>query len=131
MIANHHDQVNKAIAHFTMIEQDLWQSQTDPEALGGIAQNAKKFLSTMINHPQITEKQRENIRQIILLIDIVKYTNLPSDVDKLQRKKVNLNMAILEIDKIAARYSIDQLDAQKGNQGKAEKPVLIISESFK
>ncbi|HEY9704179.1 MAG TPA: helicase-related protein, partial [Allocoleopsis sp.] len=130
LIANHHDQVNKAMEHFTMIEQDLWQSQTDPEALGGVAQNAKKFLSTMINHPKITEKQRENIRKIIVLIDIGKYTNLPSDVDKLQRKKVELNMTILEIDKISARYGIDLLDAQKGNQGKAEKPVLIISESF-
>lgn len=128
LIASHHDHVNNAIKHFETLE--LVQAQTDPEALGGVAQNAKKFLSTIINHPKITEKQRDNIKKIINLIDIGKYTNLPSEVDKLQKKKVNLDMAILEIDKIAQKYSVDVSDAQKGQKRKVEKPVLIISESF-
>ncbi len=131
LITNHHDQVNQAREHFTMIEQDLWQSQTDPEALGGVAQNAKKYLSTIINHPIVTKKQKEIIQKIIILIDKGTYTNLPSDIDKLQRKKINLNIAISEIDNIAKHYSIDSLDHQKRNQEKIEKPILIISESFR
>jgi hypothetical protein len=97
-----------------------------------VAQRAKKWLSGMINHLKVTEKQRDNIKKIIILIDIGKYTNLPSDVDKLQKKKVNLDIdtAILEIDQIAERYSVDVSDVQKGKKRKVEKPVLIISESF-
>jgi superfamily II DNA/RNA helicase len=130
LIASHHDHVNNAIKHFETLEYELVQAQTDPEALGGVAQNAKKFLSTIINHPKLTEKQRDNIKKIIILIDIGRHTNLPSEVDKLQKKKVNLDMAILEIDKIAQKYSVDVSDAQKGQKRKVEKPVLIISESF-
>ncbi|MGB7712895.1 MAG: helicase-related protein [Microcoleus sp.] len=130
LIASHHDHVNNAIKHFETLEYELVQAQTDPEALGGVAQNAKKFLSTIINHPKVTEKQRDNIKKIINLIDIGKYTNLPSEVDKLQKKRVNLDTAILEIDQIAERYSVDFSDVQKGQKRKVEKPVLIISESF-
>lgn len=130
LISNHYEQVNKAMEYFETTEYKLVQSQTDPEALGGVAQNAKKFLSVIINHPKITEQQREKIQKIILLIDIGKYTNLPSDIDKLQRKRLNLEVAILEIDKISERYNINLSDAQKGNQIKLEKPILIISESF-
>jgi hypothetical protein len=130
LIPSHHDHVNNAIKHFETLEYELVQAQTDPEALGGVAQSAKKWLSGMINHPKLTEKQRDNIKKIINLIDIGKYTNLPSEIDKLQKKKVNLDTAILEIDQIAQKYSIDFSDAQKGQKRKVEKPVLIISESF-
>ncbi|MDD1414632.1 phospholipase D-like domain-containing protein [Dolichospermum sp. ST_con] len=130
LIANHHDHVNQAIEHFENLEHKLVQSQIDPEALGSVAQNAKKFLSQIINHPKITEKQRENIKKIITLIDIGKYTNLPADVDKLQKKKLKLDTAILELDKIAQKYSVDSSNVQKGEKRKVEKPVLIISESF-
>ncbi|WP_353121487.1 helicase-related protein [Planktothrix agardhii] len=130
LIPSHHDHVNNAIKHFETLEYELVQAQTDPEALGGVAQSAKKGLSGMINYPQLTEKQRDNIKKIINLIDIGKYTNLPSEIDKLQKKKVNLDTAILEIDQIAQKYSIDFSDAQKGQKRKVEKPVLIISESF-
>ena len=106
------------------------QSQTDPEALGGVAQRAKKFLSDIIKYPPVTEKQKENIQKIVILIDIGKYTNLPSDIDRLQKKKLNLEKALTEIDKIAKDYNVDLSDAQKGKKGKLEKPILIISESF-
>jgi hypothetical protein len=98
--------------------------------LGGVAQRAKKFLSDLVKYPQVTEKQKENIQKIVVLIDIGKYTNLPTDIDRLQKKKANLNIALAEIDKIAAQYNVDLSDAQKGKKGKVEKPVLIISESF-
>ncbi|MDF0551799.1 helicase-related protein [Kamptonema sp. UHCC 0994] len=130
LIASHHDHVNNAIKHFETLEYELVQAQTDPEALGGVAQRAKKGLSEMIKYPKLTEKQRENIKKIINLIDIGKYTNLPSEVDKLQKKQVKSDTAILELDKIAQKYSVDVSDVQKGQKRKVEKPVLIISESF-
>jgi hypothetical protein len=131
LIANHHDHINNAIKHFEKLEHNLVQSQIDPDALGGVAQNAKKFLAEIIKYPKLTEKQRENIKKIIMLINIGKYTNLPSDVDKLQKKKLkSLGAVILELDKIAERYSVDSSNVQKGEKRKVEKPVLIISESF-
>jgi superfamily II DNA/RNA helicase len=130
LIANHHDHINNAIKHFERIEYNLVQSQIDPEAFGGVAQNAKKFLSEIIKYPKLTAKQRENIKKIIMLIDIGKYTNLPADVDKLQKKKLKLDVSILELDKIAEKYSLDSANFSKGEKRKVEKPVLIISESF-
>ncbi len=65
-----------------------------------------------------------------VFIDIGKYTNLPTDLDKLQKKKLPLNIALSEIEKIAKQYNIDLSNAQKGKINKIEKPVLIISESF-
>jgi len=84
----------------------------------------------LAKHPQISEKQLENIQKMIALIDIGKYTNLPTDIDRLQKKKLNLNTALTELDKIAQQYNVDLSDAQKGKKGRAEKPILIISESF-
>lgn len=130
LIETHHEHVKKALEHFETLEYKIAQSQTDPEALGGVAQRAKKFLSDLVKYPQVTEKQKENIQKIVVLIDIGKYTNLPTDIDRLQKKKANLNIALAEIDKIAAQYNVDLSDAQKGKKGKVEKPVLIISESF-
>jgi hypothetical protein len=130
LIETHHEHVNKALEHFETLEHKIAQSQTDPEALGKVAQSAKKFLSEIIKYPMISEKQKEIIQKFVVLIDIGKYTNLPTDIDRLQKKKANLNIALAEIDKIAAQYNVDLSDAQKGKKGKVEKPVLIISESF-
>jgi superfamily II DNA/RNA helicase len=130
LIESHHEHVNTAVEHFETLEHQVVQSQSDPEALGGVAQRAKKFLSEIIKHPVLTEKQKENIQKIVVLIDIGKYTNLPSDVDKLQKRKLNLSSSIFELDKIAKNYNVDMSDAQKGTKGKVEKPVIIISESF-
>ncbi len=130
LIATHHEHVNKALEHFETLEHKIAQSQTDPEALGGVAQRAKKFLSDLVKYPQVSEQQKENIQKIVVLIDIGRYTNLPTDIDRLQKKKANQNIALAEIDKIAVQYNVDLSTAQKGKKGKVEKPVLIISESF-
>ncbi len=130
LIDNHHDHVNRAINHFETSEHNLVQMQVDPEALGGVAQRAKKFLSDIVKYPQIDNRLKENIQKIVILIDIGKYTNLPTEIDKLQKKKLNLNNAIKEISRIAENYNVDLSDAQKGQKGNVEKPVLIISESF-
>ena len=130
LIDNHHEQVAAAMEYFETLEHKIVASQIDPEALGGVAQRAKKFLSELAKYPQVSEKQKENIQKIIVLIDMGKYTNLPGDVDRLQKKKLNQNAALTELDKIAKQYNVDVSDAQKGKKGRVEKPVLIISESF-
>ncbi|MCF8365977.1 MAG: DEAD/DEAH box helicase family protein [Bacteroidales bacterium] len=130
LIDSHHEHVKLAVEHFETLEHQVVQAQTDPEALGGVAQRAKKFLSEIIKHPVLTEKQKENIQKMVVLIDIGKYTNLPSEVDKLQKRKLNLNNSIFELDKIAKNYNVDMSDAQKGSKSKIEKPIIIISESF-
>ena len=131
LIESHHEHVKMAVEHFETLEHKLIQSQVDPEALGGVAQRAKKFLSEIIKHPVLTDKQKENIQKIVVLIDIGKYTNLPSDVAKLQKRKLNLSSSFFEMNKIAKYYNVDLSDAQKGTKGKLNKPVIIISESFK
>jgi superfamily II DNA/RNA helicase len=130
LIETHHEHVINAMEHFETLEHKIVQSQTDPEALGKTAQTAKKFLSELVKYPTVSEKQKENIQKIIVLIDIGKYTNLPSDIDKIQKRKLNLILALAEIDKIAAQYNVDLSDAHKGKKNKVEKPILIISESF-
>ena len=130
LIAEHHDHVNLAIQDFESLEQELVQSQIDPEALGGVAQRAKKWLSEFVKYPQVSDQQKQNIKKLLDLIDIGKYANLASEIDKLQKKKLNLNTSILEIDKICDRYSINLSDVEKGKKRKAEKPMLILSESF-
>jgi ERCC4-related helicase/HKD family nuclease len=130
LIENHHEQVARSMEHFESSEHKIVASQTDPEALGGVAQRAKKFLSELAKYPQVSEKQKENVKKIIVLIDMGKYTNLQSDVDRLEKKKLNLNAALTELDKIAKQYNVDLSDAKKGKKGRVEKPVLIISESF-
>ncbi len=119
-----------ALTHFETLEYKIIASQTDPEALGGVAQRAKRFLADLAKYPQVSDKQKENIQKIIVLIDVGKYANLPSDVDRLQKQQPNLNAALSTLDKIAAKYDVDLSDAQKGKKSSTEKPVLIISESF-
>lgn len=130
LIDEHHEQVNKALEHFETMEHKVIQSQTDPEALGKVAQSAKKFLAEIVKYPTLTEKQKENIQKIVVLIDIGRFTNLPSAIDKIQKRKATLTIALSEIDKIVIEYNVDLSDAQKGKKGKVEKPILIISESF-
>jgi hypothetical protein len=131
LIDFHHSHIQLAIEHFEKQEIELVIAQTDPEALGGVAQRAKKFLSEIVKHPELTEKQKEHIRKIVVLIDIGKFTNLPTDVDRLQKRKLNLKQSISELDKITRDYNVDISDAQKSKKSSVEKPMLIISESFK
>jgi superfamily II DNA/RNA helicase len=130
LLENHHQHVQLAIEHFERQEEEFIVAQADPEALGGVAQRAKKFLSELIKYPDLNEKQKENIRKIVVLIDIGKYTNLPTEVDRLQKRKLNLKQNIIELDKIALDYNVDLSEGQKSKKTKIDKPILIISESF-
>jgi superfamily II DNA/RNA helicase/HKD family nuclease len=134
LIENHHAQVAAAMEHFQTVEHQLVASQTDPAALGGVAQRAKKFLSELVKYQQVSDQQKEYIHKIIALIDIGRFANLPSDVDRLQRKqqreKLNLNQALVEVDEIAKKYDVQEADASNRRKDSTAKPILIISESF-
>jgi len=130
LIDTHHKHIQLAIDHFEKQEVEIIQAQVDPEALGGVAQRAKKFLSEIIKYQELTENQKENIKKMVVLIDVGKYVNLPTDVDKLQKRKLNLRESINQLDKIAIAYNIDVLEMQHRKKAVVEKPLLIISESF-
>ena len=130
LIEMHHEQIHKALNHFETLENKIEQVKVDPEALGGVAQRAKKFLADLVKFTQVTEKQKENIQKIVNLIDSGKYTNLPTNIDRLQKKKASLSVALTEIDKIVAQYNVELSLTKKDKKDKVEKPTLIISESF-
>jgi superfamily II DNA/RNA helicase/HKD family nuclease len=130
LIDTHHEHVQLTVEHFETREHVLVQAQTDPEALGKVAQSAKKYLAGIHKFSGLTDKQKQNLLKIVTLIDIGKYTNLPTEVDKLGKRGLNLKVAIAELDKIAEKYNVDLSAAEKGKKSKVEKPVLIISESF-
>lgn len=130
LIENHHEQVATAIRDFEKVEQVIIQSQTDPEALGGEAQRAKKFLADIVKYPQVSDIQKGYIPKMIALIDIGRYRNLTTEVDRLQKRKLKIQEALIELDKIARQYDVNLSDEQKGKRIRAEKPILIISESF-
>jgi len=73
LLGNHHQHVQWQSSIFERQEEEFIVAQTDPEALGGVAQRAKKFLSELIKYPDLNDKQKDNIRKIVVLIDIGKY----------------------------------------------------------
>lgn len=70
LIESHHKHIQIAIENFETQEQEFVHAQIDPEALGGVAQRAKKFLSEIVKYPDLNDTQKENIRKIVILIDI-------------------------------------------------------------
>ena len=81
----------------------------------------------------LTDKQKDNIKKIVALIDIGKYTKLPNEVAKLQKqlekKTITLAKSIEAIDEIAVQFNVEFSDTLK-RKNKYVKPVLILSESF-
>lgn len=130
LIKSHHEHVNMALNHFEKEEQILVATQLDPKALGGVAMRAKKFLAEIKKYPSVTELQKKNIEQVLYLIDIGKFANLPTEVDRLQKKKLALSPALTELDEIFKKYDIETSEAKSKEKKTAEKGTLIISESF-
>lgn len=130
LIKSHHEHVNMALNHFEKEEQTLVATQLDPKALGGVAMRAKKFLAEIKKYPSVTELQKKNIEQVLYLIDIGKFANLPTEIDRLQKKKLALSPALTELDEIFKKYDIETSEAKSKEKKTAEKGTLIISESF-
>lgn len=131
LINTHHEQVNLALNYFKKEDQKEVINQVDPQALGGVALRAKKFLATIKKHTPDREKFHQNIEQTLYLIDIGRYTNLSTEIDRLQKKKLNLNESIKELEDIFKNFDIEISETKESAKLKAEKGKLIISESFK
>lgn len=130
LIKNHYLQVNTAIKQFETEENTEVANFNDLEVYSALTERAKKFLAELLKYPQPSDKQKDNIRKIIELINIGRYTNLQNDIIILQKNKLNINQALIEIDNFVKRYNIEQYNTTIRNNIKAEKPILIISESF-
>jgi hypothetical protein len=130
LIAAHYDHIETAINHFEKQEETLVQAQSDPVALGPVAQRAKKFLANVAK-TLVVDAQKQAIKTMSSFIDTGKYSNLPSEVEKLEKKKLNLQDVLQALGEIAQKYSIvEAVVSTKKKQIVVEKPILIISESF-
>ncbi len=134
LIENHHEHVQAALTFFLREDQKANLSQTDPTALGGVAQRAKLFLTQVSKHTTSKEKLHNNLLKLVRLIDIGKYTNLASDVDKLQKKvrklNLNLNDCLEGLEEIINIYDLNTLDFLISNKKEISEPQLILSQSF-
>ncbi|MCS6934112.1 MAG: helicase-related protein [Chitinophagales bacterium] len=127
---NHYEHVSAAIHHFETQEITLSASRSEPEALGGVAQRAKKFLNDLTRYARLSDKQAHTIRKMVELIDLGKYTNLPTEIDRLQKKRPNMQAALLEIEKIVKKYDIEDAVMEETLKPASGRPVIILSESF-
>ncbi len=133
LIETHHEHVQTALKHFEGTEQKSAAAQTATVAAGGVNQQAKSFLMEILKHNVPSEEQKTRIRAIIALIDVGRFTNLPTEIDKLRKKRtLKLPEILIEMDKISRRYDIDTANTQKPDKKpvQSEIPILIISESF-
>lgn len=131
LIELHHKHVNLALNYFEKEEQKIVATQTDPQAMGGVAMRAKKFLAEIKKYPPVTDLQKKNIEQVLYLIDIGKFANLATEIDRLQKKKLPLKPALTELDDIFKKYDIETSETKSKEKSKTEKGTLIISESFR
>ena len=127
----HHAQVQAALNHFEQVEQDYALEREAPTALGGKAQQVKKYLAELAKLPIATETQLDHIKKLVALIEIGRYTNLPNAINKLIKNKLLPAKALQSIDTIAAEYNVKDNEVNKASPIKSSKPQLILSESFK
>jgi superfamily II DNA/RNA helicase len=129
---HHYQQVNAAVTNFEALQEKKAAEHIAPEALGGVAKTAKKFLSDLIRHTS-SETQKNTIQRLITLIDIGKYNKLPTEVTKIQKKKLPLPQALKAINELTAKYDYDTAydnNQTQQNSTPADKTTLILSESF-
>lgn len=122
--------VQKAIQEFEHQETQQVISFSNPEALGAVAMGAKKYLKGLMNVPsQLSPEQKEYIPKIITNIDAGVHANLPTEINKLGKRKIPLHEALTQLDKIAEKY-LSEVSTTEKNNHRIEKPLLILSEFF-
>ena len=135
LIENHHDHVLAALEFFRKEDQKANNSQTDPTALGGVAQRAKQLLTQVAKHQSSNTELQNDLLKLIKLIDIGKYTNLASDIDKLQKKGRKTGLKIhdylLELEETIQKYGQEEHDLNLSGKKRNSEPQLILSQSFK
>jgi SNF2 family DNA or RNA helicase len=130
-IPNHHQQVKNALKSFENTGLKIIHADSEVEAFGAVAKGAKKFLSDLRANILLNEQQKLNLANMIKLIDRGKFTTLAGDVNKLLRKKLPLPSVLKSLDELSKVYSVSELDNSTPTINNIEKPILVISESFK
>jgi SNF2 family DNA or RNA helicase len=130
-IQNHHQQVKTALKSFENIGLKMIQADLEVEAFGAVAKGAKKFLSDLRANILLNEQQKLNLANMIKLIDRGKFATLAGDVNKLLKKKLPLPSVLKSLDELSKVYSVSELDNSTPTINNIEKPILVISESFK
>ena len=130
-IPNHHQQVKNALKSFENIGLKMIQADLEVEAFGAVAKGAKKFLSDLRANILLNEQQKLNLANMIKLIDRGKFATLAGDVNKLLKKKLPLPSVLKSLDELSKVYSVSELDNSTPTINNIEKPILVISESFK
>ena len=134
LIENHHNHVKAALINFSIEDKKNYLSQVDPTALGPVAQRSKKFISDIVKSSGLNEDLRNKLKKMILLIDYGKFTNLASDIDKIQKQfkknKINISLCINNLEQIYKEYDLDLFESNPPAKEEIEPPKLILSESF-
>lgn len=127
---NYFEHVQKAIQEFETQEKTQVISHSQPEAFGSLAMGAKKYLKDLSAlSSKLTAYQKDYIPKLIANIDAGIHTNLPKEVSKLEKRKLNLDEALAELDKIAKKY-LSEYTENTDNKKIIQKPTLILSEFF-
>jgi len=130
-IPNHHQQVKNALKSFENTGLKMIHADLEVEAFGAVAKGAKKFLSDLRANILLNEQQKNNLANMIKLIDRGKFATLAGDVNKLLRKRLPLPSVLKSLDELSKVYSVSELDNSTPTINNIEKPILVISESFK
>jgi superfamily II DNA/RNA helicase len=130
-IPNHHQQVKNALKSFENTGLKMIHADLEVEAFGAVAKGAKKFLSDLRANILLNEQQKLNLANMIKLIDRGKFATLAGDVNKLLKKKLPLPTVLKSLDELSKVYSVSELDNSTPTINNIEKPILVISESFK
>ncbi|MBE2279273.1 MAG: DEAD/DEAH box helicase family protein [Ignavibacteriaceae bacterium] len=126
----HHEHVKAAITHFDTETINNHTEPVTPDARGGVARQSKKFLIDLLKFDSVDIDTKENIQKMHKLIDVGKFTNLPKDVNTIQKKFKDFNSIITELNKIVIKYDIPQFEFDDDKLISIQEPQLIISESF-
>jgi|APEBP8051072266_1049373.scaffolds.fasta_scaffold01277_5 superfamily II DNA/RNA helicase len=133
LILEHHHHVNLAVSSFVEVSREEIYRRSDITAAGGVAQRAKNFLMA-VAESKVTQGEQKTLSEttvkLIKLIDLGKFVNLASEIDKLKKGKPSLTKAIAEIERIAQKFDIDSVIIKESDSKINETPQLILSESF-
>lgn len=126
----HHEHVKATITHFNTETINNYTEPVTPDARGGVARQSKKFLIDLLKFDGVDIDTKVNIQKMHKLIDVGKFTNLPKDVNTIQKKFKDFNSIITELNKLVIKYDIPQFEFDDDKLISIQEPQLIISESF-
>ncbi|MCZ2142503.1 MAG: hypothetical protein LC102_03620 [Ignavibacteriales bacterium] len=133
LIENHHTHIQSALYAFQISEENN-NKLSDPTAKGGEANRAKSFFGELNKHEFVKTEFHNQLKLVVKLIDKGTYTNLSTDIVRLQKKtkkdKLQITEVITELKKIFKNYDIDFHKSEEIRERQKLEPQLILSESF-